>query len=131
MSERYGFLGAVAMLVGCSQAASETPRENQSFNAARAVVTASLRDPDSARFGPFSRGRGASICGSVNARNGYGGYTGKRGFVFTPGEGALLYDPAQWGVHVEMFEERGCKVGADHARLLANRAAMMRILSEK
>lgn len=47
----------------------------------RRAVLARLRDPDSARFSPIERAAEQTngdkvICGFVNARNGFGGYTG-------------------------------------------------------
>jgi hypothetical protein len=44
------------------------------------VVQASLRDPESAQFGTVTV-RGIYGCGTVNAKNGFGGYTGKRPFI--------------------------------------------------
>lgn len=54
------------------------------------AVRSTLRDPDSAKFGPIAsyddRKMGADqvkvACGSVNAKNGFGGYTGDKNFVY-------------------------------------------------
>lgn len=54
----------------------------------KSVVTAALKDPESARFGEKfwaivgSNGR-RSICGYVNAKNSFGGYTGKKLYIYT------------------------------------------------
>lgn len=65
------------------------------------VVKKKLKDPQSARFGalhrrttPNVRGEPTDvICGTVNAKNGYGGYTGKTGFVYlVDGESVSLAD---------------------------------------
>jgi hypothetical protein len=55
-----------------------------------AAVKQKLRDPDSAIFGSMSvygdrklAGKSVTVvCGSVNAKNGFGGYTGSTDFVF-------------------------------------------------
>lgn len=53
-----------------------------------------LKDPDSARFGRFSKPRkeylyenskpvyGYSVCAEINAKNSYGGYTGSQTYWF-------------------------------------------------
>jgi hypothetical protein len=50
-----------------------------------AGVRRNLKDPESARFGSFRAGADATgkigVCGTVNARNGFGGYTGDKMFV--------------------------------------------------
>ena len=56
------------------------------FLEARKAITNILRDPDSAKFGKIFKGRGLSgkqtICGEVNAKNKFGGYTGMTPFVY-------------------------------------------------
>lgn len=50
----------------------------------RSAVLGLLKDPGSAQFrsvGIYSSRRGTVICGEVNAKNGFGGYQGYRGFV--------------------------------------------------
>jgi hypothetical protein len=47
----------------------------------RTLVTAMLKDPASGRFGIVFHGRGKSVCGTINARNGFGGMTGQKAFV--------------------------------------------------
>src|SRR5882672_5427225 len=54
------------------------------------AVKANLRDPDSAQFGDMTayddrKLNGAAVvvvCGSVNAKNGFGGYSGFKNFLF-------------------------------------------------
>ena len=48
------------------------------------VVRSLLKDPESARFGPIRKGVGDAWCGSVNAKNGFGGYVGAERFVVSP-----------------------------------------------
>ncbi|HKU65955.1 MAG TPA: hypothetical protein VJQ06_12935 [Rhizomicrobium sp.] len=60
------------------------------FVAAKNAVLQQLKDPNSAQFGPLARQtkpnvRGEPtdvICGAVNARNSFGGYSGMSGFVY-------------------------------------------------
>jgi len=58
------------------------------FAAAKAAILKKLKDPGSAQFSGFSTERspalGDMICGMVNAKNGYGGYAGARGFIYYP-----------------------------------------------
>lgn len=68
-----------------------TPRQ---IEAVKDGVRDALKDPESARFGTMlaarSRTDGAiMVCGYVNARNSYGGYTGRGYFigVLPPGAG--------------------------------------------
>lgn len=46
-----------------------------------------LKDPESARFGSMSGSRGNDgttyVCGYVNAKNSFGGYTGEQPFIGT------------------------------------------------
>ena len=49
---------------------------------ARAAVRARLKDPDSARF-DLVRVHADGVCGTVNARNAFGGYAGPQRFVVT------------------------------------------------
>lgn len=50
----------------------------------RATITKMLKDPERAKFGELAAVKypnGVIICGSVNARNSFGGYTGASPFV--------------------------------------------------
>lgn len=61
------------------------------------LVKEALKDPDSAKFsdlkayGRESDPRSIDVCGRVNAKNSYGGYSGSAWFVVTRGE-VLIYD---------------------------------------
>lgn len=72
---------------------------------AKAHLATTLKDPESARFGVFSKPRkehvitnvdakeatyGYSTCVSVNAKNSYGGYTGNHQFWFFIRNGKVL-----------------------------------------
>lgn len=45
------------------------------------AVTKILRDPDSAKFGKVVYREPGIVCGFVNAKNGFGGYTGEKSFI--------------------------------------------------
>jgi hypothetical protein len=53
--------------------------------AVRSGVTKSLKDPESARFGAMIGGKSSkgtiTVCGYVNAKNSFGGYTGEKPFT--------------------------------------------------
>ncbi len=63
-------------------------------------VRAHLKDPESAQFTDMKYYRQASlVCGKVNARNGFGGYTGPKEFTFTAGAAYSL----EWDVDPNKF----------------------------
>jgi len=61
---------------------------------AKEKVIDQLKDPESARFGEIWALNGSnghrSICGYVNAKNSYGGYTGKKMFTIASTEGVIF-----------------------------------------
>jgi hypothetical protein len=65
--------------------------DKQLFGQARQAVLANLKDPDSAKFGTKLERRQAAtrdgrpyefVCGEVNAKNSFGGYTGAKMFLW-------------------------------------------------
>lgn len=48
---------------------------------AQSAVKARLKDPDSAEFGQTVYREPGIVCGYVNAKNSFGGYTGEKGFI--------------------------------------------------
>lgn len=64
-------------------------QERVAIDEAREQVRAHLRDPDSAKFGGAMVGPRGVVCGLVNAKNGFGGYTGMQPY-FVNGEKVLL-----------------------------------------
>lgn len=52
-----------------------------SVQTARAAIANLLKDPTSARFEGIERRPGA-VCGFVNSKNSFGGYTGRKPFVY-------------------------------------------------
>jgi hypothetical protein len=79
----------------------------------------------------MSRGRGGAVCGTVNARNGLGGYTGAEPFAWSTATGALLYqfqgELGGWRERGELarrFAALGCSIGPDQARAIDAVAAL-------
>lgn len=64
----------------CFDSGAKTPPEKKQMPSnealARKAVLNSLNDPGSARFGKFTQVTQTTACLTVNARNGFGGYTG-------------------------------------------------------
>ena len=48
----------------------------------REAVKERLKDPESAQFRKFRKVSDGEICGEVNAKNSYGGYTGFSAFIY-------------------------------------------------
>jgi hypothetical protein len=76
-----------------------TSSQPETFPEARKAIIRILKDPDSVKFGQLFEGRGLSgketICGEVNAKNGFGGYTGMTPFVYfvETGRAMLITNP--------------------------------------
>lgn len=69
---------------------------NEARDAARAQVTATLKDPGSAQFRNEAM-KGHVLCGEINAKNSMGGYVGFSRFIGTPTQHALEGKPlANW-----------------------------------
>jgi hypothetical protein len=85
-----------AALTGCDAAPPVLPREDARLE----LVRAQLKDPASAQFSNV-RAVGGVLCGNVNARNSFGGYTGARAFIVSgasvmiDGEGANVIEQAR------------------------------------
>lgn len=78
-------VSAAAQNVPATVPARLTP---QQVEMVKRTVRDALKDPESARFDrPFLAARAAAgdmmVCGLVNARNGYGGYTGRNYVIGT------------------------------------------------
>lgn len=91
---RYGALIVVtAMLAACSGKPADPIEEENTTLKIRAEIAleSKLRDPKSAEIESFvSRISGSPVvCGTVNAKNAFGGYTGRQLFVFA-GDRAVL-----------------------------------------
>lgn len=69
--------------------------EFRRYQATSNAVTATLRDPSSAEFGPTFLGReGKAVCGYVNARNGSGEMTGMKAWLVTK-DGLVMEDNSE------------------------------------
>jgi hypothetical protein len=86
------WLGVLAIAALCSTSAvAEAPSAEEITLIKRGVVD-HLKDPESARFGklvvgPNRKQPGVVVCGQVNARNSFGGYTGMQPFMGFMGPG--------------------------------------------
>ena len=59
---------------------------------AKRQVSGRLKDAESARWGEIFSGKKGPVCGSVNAKNGFGGYTGFQRFVVSGGGLVVIED---------------------------------------
>lgn len=68
--------------------------DNTLVQKAKKAVIKSLKDPESAMFDAIypSKSFPSAACGSVNAKNSYGGYTGSKRFIATPETGGLTFE---------------------------------------
>jgi hypothetical protein len=91
-------------LLGCG----ESP-DQQAISKAESVVKAKMNDPESAQFSgewiPEESPKGdATVCGYVNAKNLFGGYVGRRRFVYHEIINDADIDPADMSFGTEAFE---------------------------
>lgn len=71
-------------------APAATVSDAQAFAAAKTALLASLKDADSAKLTDMRR-VGSFVCGRVNSKNGFGGYTGNKTFsVDSTGETLIV-----------------------------------------
>ena len=111
----------VAVLLACGLIAGCTTVSHESSPAAKATtkrsltaeevatvqegVRKSLKDPNSAMFGPMTGAQEGNdhtwVCGVVNARNSFGGYTGDKPFM------GMLVHMLAGGKTLKMFQVTG------------------------
>lgn len=87
----YAMMTLLSLIALLSCGPPPTPEEKQRFSEriarerslthAKRSVKSVLRDPDSAVFGAVYNGRDDAVCGAVNAKNSFGGYTGPQLFM--------------------------------------------------
>lgn len=111
---RFWMPAAALMIAGC------TPSEKSEVENA---VRDRMRDPGSAVFGPMTPGKSGVVCGMVNGRNGFGGYSGMTPFFYVRETGRLSMSDlsGDWrdkGEEATRFQAQGCSIGADHAQAL-------------
>lgn len=86
-----------AARLACFDKGARAAPKGDTFTATKAAVAKGLKDPQSATFSHMTRAmrpnaRGVptdTVCGSVNAKNSYGGYTGARPFVHFVGDNSV------------------------------------------
>lgn len=91
MSARYGLVILAMLLSGQAWAATRDEWPGIAIYNAKQAVEARLRDPGSAEFrnvGVYWPVRSVktpqAVCGEVNGKNGFGGFTGYQAFVWLP-----------------------------------------------
>lgn len=91
--KRTAILVAALSVTACGGSKADPEQtENDALKIkAEVAVEAKLRDPSSAQFEAFvSRISGEPVvCGTVNSKNGFGGYTGKQAFIYAGGQAIL------------------------------------------
>jgi hypothetical protein len=86
-----------------NEAKAKAERKAALVRRAKEKVTLRLKDPESARFADmhfatFKKNGELSVCGQVNAKNSYGGYTGFEKFAYIVDKGELLMSNSGGGL---------------------------------
>lgn len=85
------------------QAAENRDRRDRLIAWAMVEVRGKLRDPSSADFGKVfvsEKSGEETVCGGINAKNSFGGYTGMQPFVIAVAPGRIWIDDLEaWGKH--------------------------------
>jgi hypothetical protein len=92
---------AALALAGCNQHSNETEVTSLSdaelFAQAKAALLRSAKDPASMQIGSMYRrrtgwalGNMEVVCGTVNGKNSFGGFTGPKTFAYRPQNGLVL-----------------------------------------
>lgn len=66
----------------------EAEEDREMISQARVLMRRRMKDPESAQFSDVMVVRASGkpiVCGDVNAKNSFGGYTGRKGFVMPKG----------------------------------------------
>jgi hypothetical protein len=107
--EKYDRIIAAQLASDAERAETKARAQERNEAAARAAVLSTLRDPASALFSGVRPGRDAAdatICGLVNAKNGFGGYAGARRFIAS--QGKLVIDGANTPFEVDSAWQKSC-----------------------
>lgn len=116
-------LSSAISLHGCT---AEPSKEDILKSAAERAIRSVLRDSDSAKFSGWKIYPEANVaCGKVNARNGFGGYSGTQDFAYRNGNVFLRDEDTQAWASASMACIRvdNARIRADIARSRAERTA--------
>jgi hypothetical protein len=94
-----GTLGVMAFVDPPADRLPPATPEQIAIANARAALAIALLDPDTAKVGPIFVGRAGYVCGMVNGKNAFGGFTGMRPFTFNVRTRALTFEVAAWNAH--------------------------------
>ena len=118
---RCSALFAILLAIAACSPTSSAPRDPNAELLAKAEegILSQLKDPESAQFRNLLLNGQNVVCGEVNARNSFGGYSGFSAFWYDSGTGeTFLFDPNQDGrgkaYDALMFEKKGCSIGSEH-----------------
>jgi hypothetical protein len=100
-------VASVVVLAGCTVANDGSfgegagkfaPASKEQAEAAKVAIVATLKDPESARFGAITTD-GKIVCGTVNAKNSFGGYVGPKVFAVDGGAVHMEGSSAAWSFY--------------------------------
>lgn len=77
----FAFFANIALLQNSFAKTEKKIKELPVISNAKASITKSLKDPDSANFRNVFTIDGINVCGEINSKNSYGGYVGFTRFV--------------------------------------------------
>ena len=95
----------LAAAIALAVPAASSARDPINIEFARAMVGSRLRDSGSARYLDVRYVADGLICGSVNAKNGRGGYTGYVDFAVYAWPSVDELDPIAVSDHKDLFSE--------------------------
>ena len=102
-------LGLVVIgMIGQAMMTTEDRNRMDAGWQARASVEAALRDPGSAVYGYQNVYQGGNVvCGAVNAKNGFGGYTGMKRYIWNKSLG-FAFEPVGYSETFNDNYTRSC-----------------------
>jgi hypothetical protein len=119
----------IIMLAGCAQQPVMTTTVRPAYPAAEydsrlqtateSAIRSIMRDPESARFGPAAAVKtptGYTLCGKVNGKNAFGGYTGDKPFMLNLADdlsmktGSIADDEISVIAHIKVCGEYGLRL---------------------
>ncbi|MGO1303519.1 MAG: hypothetical protein ACTMKV_01915 [Sphingomonas parapaucimobilis] len=98
------FAGSL-LLAGCGEDNSDYGKSFLLQVRAEQAVKSSLKDPESVKFENFRYNvKSKVVCGEYNARNGFGGMTGNKGFYFW--DPVIIFEEADADAYLKAYA--GC-----------------------